>query len=182
MSNEEFIRVVPAAGARSAPTYAGAADQAWQQLEHGTYAATNAAGEDLRLVVRPDASTAGPWPAGINPRDYLGPQAMKIAERDGWKGEEWEAYATARAARESGVRAITIYTSDDCQACRMTKRAMDKLGVSYDLINIADVPAAVLEDMRDKGHARLPVVDTGQEKWSGFRPEKIQGIQQPERG
>lgn len=178
MNDDDVIRVLPAAAASDARTYAGPAGQAWRTLEHGTYAATNAAGEDLRLEVAPSNSSASCWPAGINPRDYLGPRAGEVAARDGWQAREWEAYATAKASREAGNRPITLYTSEDCQACRMTKRALDKIGVDYRLINIADVPTATLEAMRDQGHAQLPVVDTGTQRWSGLRPDKIKGIEE----
>lgn len=178
---DQFIRAqAPGRPAESA-TYAGAADQAWRELPHGIYGATNAAGEDLRLEVTPRSSSVGPWPAGVDPREYRGHDVDTVAERDGWRSPEWEKYVNQRLAREDGSEPITIYTKDDCQACRATMRSLDKLGIDYDPINIADLPTAVLDEMRDQGLAQAPVVDTGTDAWSGFRPDRIRGLGAPER-
>lgn len=68
-----------------------------------------------------------------------------------------------------------IYTSPDCQACRMTKYLMDKNKVAYREIDIS-VDKKAYDTLLAAGHTSLPVVITSKEVWTGFHPEKIRGI------
>jgi glutaredoxin len=68
-----------------------------------------------------------------------------------------------------------IYTSPDCQACRMTKMLMDAQNVSYREIDVS-VDKKSYENLIAAGHTRLPVVVTSNGVWTGFHPEKIRGL------
>lgn len=67
---------------------------------------------------------------------------------------------------------ITVYTKPSCVQCAATKRALDKAGLDYELIDIS-----IDDEARDYvmalGHLQAPVVVTAGEHWSGFRPERI---------
>ena len=68
--------------------------------------------------------------------------------------------------------AITVYSKPNCVQCSATYRALDKKGIEYQKIDVSQDPRS-LEFIRSLGYAQVPVVVTGQDHWSGFRPDKI---------
>lgn len=70
---------------------------------------------------------------------------------------------------------ITIYTKPSCVQCNATKRALDKAGVEYDLVDIS-VDESAREHVLSLGHLQAPVVETPAEHWSGFRPERLKEL------
>jgi glutaredoxin-like protein NrdH len=75
---------------------------------------------------------------------------------------------------------VTIITSDRCQPCAMTKRALTKNGVEYTERNVQADPEA-LEIARELGYQATPVVlvqrdGEALEHWSGLRVEKIKAL------
>lgn len=70
---------------------------------------------------------------------------------------------------------ITVYTKPACVQCTATKKAMDKAGLDYELVDIS-----LDDEARDYvmalGHLQAPVVVAGEEHWSGFRPDRIRGL------
>ncbi len=70
---------------------------------------------------------------------------------------------------------ITVYTKPACVQCTATKKAMDKAGLDYELVDIS-----LDDEARDYvmalGHLQAPVVVAGEEHWSGFRPDRIKGL------
>ncbi|WP_275554620.1 glutaredoxin-like protein NrdH [Mixta sp. Marseille-Q2659] len=75
---------------------------------------------------------------------------------------------------------ITIYTKNNCMQCTATKNIMDKQGLTYQLINLDDEPAAI-ENLKALGYRQLPVVMADGDHWSGFRPDKLMRLAQPQR-
>lgn len=67
---------------------------------------------------------------------------------------------------------IKIYTAKSCQPCRLTKMALDKAGLEYVEIDIADH----VEALKARGHMQAPVVIAGSKEWSGFRPDMIREL------
>lgn len=67
---------------------------------------------------------------------------------------------------------VTVYTKPNCVQCDATKRTLDKLGVEYTTID-ATADDAVYDMLIEKGFKAMPVVNAGDEWWSGFNPEKI---------
>lgn len=70
---------------------------------------------------------------------------------------------------------ITVYTKPSCVQCNATKRALDKAGVEYDLIDIS-VDEAAHEHVVSLGYSQAPVVETPAAHWSGFRPERLKEL------
>ncbi|MGP5015716.1 glutaredoxin-like protein NrdH [Glutamicibacter ardleyensis] len=68
--------------------------------------------------------------------------------------------------------AIRVYSKPNCVQCSATYRALDKKGIEYQKIDVSQDPRS-LEFIRSLGYAQAPVVVTGQDHWSGFRPDKI---------
>lgn len=80
---------------------------------------------------------------------------------------------------------VTVYTTQNCQQCRGTKRILDKAGIDYNTIQ-ADVPEArelanaIRERAAELGvSATMPYVtvydihNTLIADWFGFQPGKI---------
>ena len=70
---------------------------------------------------------------------------------------------------------VTVYTKPACVQCDATKRTMDKLGISYEAIDVTANQDA-FDMLVEKGFKAMPVVNAGAEWWSGFNPEKINGL------
>lgn len=68
--------------------------------------------------------------------------------------------------------AITVYSKPACVQCTATYRALDKLGVTYDVIDISEDPDA-RDYVMSLGHLQAPVVVADGHHWSGFRPDLI---------
>ena len=70
---------------------------------------------------------------------------------------------------------ITVYSKPACVQCNATYRALDKRGLSYDVVDItADEQA--LAHVKSLGYLQAPVVVAGEDHWSGFRPDKIDAL------
>ncbi|AJJ61792.1 glutaredoxin-like protein NrdH [Yersinia aldovae] len=72
---------------------------------------------------------------------------------------------------------IIIYTKPDCVQCNATYRALDKQGISYQIIDLTKDPHA-LSHVKSLGYQQVPVVVAGTEHWSGFCPDKINALVQ----
>ncbi|NLZ56790.1 MAG: glutaredoxin-like protein NrdH [Corynebacterium sp.] len=68
--------------------------------------------------------------------------------------------------------AITVYTKPACVQCVATKKALDRAGLDYELVDIS-LDEEAREYVLALGYLQAPVVVTGAEHWSGFRPERI---------
>lgn len=56
----------------------------------------------------------------------------------------------------------------------MTKNLLGKLALAYEEINLDESPK--LQEFKDAGHLSAPVVEAGNETWSGFRPDMIKRL------
>lgn len=70
---------------------------------------------------------------------------------------------------------ITVYSKPNCVQCTATKNYLDKKGLEYSVIDITQDPAA-LDTLIEQGFQAAPVVNAGDDWWSGFQPEKIDGL------
>ena len=70
---------------------------------------------------------------------------------------------------------ITVYTKPACVQCNATKKALDKAGLEYELVDIS-----LDDEARDYvmalGHLQAPVVVAGEDHWSGFLPDRIRSL------
>lgn len=70
----------------------------------------------------------------------------------------------------------TLYVKNNCVQCSMTKKMLDKLGVTYETVNLEETPEA-LEMILNMGFLSAPVVIASDgNSFAGFQPEKIQAI------
>ncbi|MCG7308309.1 glutaredoxin-like protein NrdH [Brachybacterium sp. ACRRE] len=70
---------------------------------------------------------------------------------------------------------ITVYSKPMCVQCDATKRALAKSGVDFEVVDMAE-DAAALAHVKELGYVQAPVVEAGEDRWSGFRPDKIKAI------
>lgn len=69
----------------------------------------------------------------------------------------------------------TVYTKPACVQCEMTKKLLDKNGVSYTTVDITQDQEAY-DKIVSMGFMAAPVVITTDDAWAGFNPEKINAI------
>ncbi|AVO39279.1 glutaredoxin-like protein NrdH [Pukyongiella litopenaei] len=67
---------------------------------------------------------------------------------------------------------ITVYSKPACVQCTATTRALDARGVSYEIVDLTQDPAA-MELVQGLGYRQAPVVMAGDDHWAGFRPDMI---------
>ena len=58
----------------------------------------------------------------------------------------------------------------------MTARALERQGIAYTVIDVSIHPEAAAL-VQSWGHRQVPVVHTGTEHWSGFRPDRLATLQ-----
>ena len=67
---------------------------------------------------------------------------------------------------------VTVYSKPACVQCNATYNALTKKGVAYDVVDVtADEKA--LAHVLSLGYQQVPVVETEDEHWSGYRPDNI---------
>ena len=67
---------------------------------------------------------------------------------------------------------VTVYTTPSCVQCRMTKGELVKRGIEYREVSLLEDDEA-LALVKEHGFLAAPVVNVGEEWWSGFRPDKL---------
>lgn len=70
---------------------------------------------------------------------------------------------------------LTIYTTPNCPSCRLTRQALDRAGLTYEVIDLSEHPDLV-EQLRSEGLLQAPVIDDGTSRSAGFRPDRIRAI------
>lgn len=84
------------------------------------------------------------------------------------------AYFPARLGALVGLM-IKIFSKPNCVQCSMTLRTLDRQGVSYQVVDVSqDADAAA--QVQAWGYRQVPVVQFGEEHWSGFRPERLAAL------
>lgn len=78
---------------------------------------------------------------------------------------------------------VTVYTSGpSCMACTLTKRHLDRRGIAYTEVQIAEDPGT-LDAITYLGFGTAPVVCAatadGEQSWDGYRPDRIDALARP---
>lgn len=69
----------------------------------------------------------------------------------------------------------TIYSKPACVQCEATKRKAKALELDFRVIDVTEDPQA-LERIKSLGYLQAPVVVTDNDHWSGYRPDKLEGL------
>ncbi|NRH42517.1 glutaredoxin-like protein NrdH [Pseudomonas sp. MS15a(2019)] len=67
---------------------------------------------------------------------------------------------------------ITIYSKPACVQCNATYRALDRQGITYEVVDI-EQDAQARQTVESLGYRQVPVVVAGDDHWAGFRPDKL---------
>ena len=67
---------------------------------------------------------------------------------------------------------FTVYSKPSCVQCTATYRYLDSKGATYEILDVSTDDKA-LEELKTMGFLQAPVVVHEGQKWSGFRPDKI---------
>lgn len=71
---------------------------------------------------------------------------------------------------------VTVYhIGPTCVQCNQTKRLMDSLGIVYDQVDLRQHPD-LADKFKAEGLLAAPIVTAGEQKWSGFRLERIKAL------
>lgn len=70
---------------------------------------------------------------------------------------------------------ITIYSKPNCPQCAATKRAFDRLGAPYTVVDITTDPVA-LATLQEAGFRQAPVVFVDSDFCTGYRPDRIRDV------
>lgn len=70
---------------------------------------------------------------------------------------------------------VIVYSTPSCIQCDQTKRLLKREGIAFEDRPVEDYPAEV-EALKARVGRTAPLVDTGLEAWSGFRPDLIKSL------
>jgi len=71
--------------------------------------------------------------------------------------------------------AIVVYSKPSCVQCTATYRALDKLGLDYEVVDLAE-NQETLDRLLTLGFQQAPVVWADGVYWTGFRPDRIKAL------
>lgn len=81
----------------------------------------------------------------------------------------------ATSQRQQKQATVEIYGLPNCQACRMTEKALAKAGVAFEVRDLQDHPE-IAQQAKDLGFTSAPVVKAGDEIYAGYNPGRIKDI------
>lgn len=70
---------------------------------------------------------------------------------------------------------LKVFGQPRCVQCKMTKRFLDEQNIQYKYIDVSQNEKE-LNYIKELGFSSLPVVEYGQVRFSGFRPNSINSL------
>ncbi len=70
---------------------------------------------------------------------------------------------------------INVWTLPNCVQCMQTKKVLEREGIKYSELNLAEYPDKI-DEFKELGLTSAPIVETDIKKWSGFRLDKIKSL------
>lgn len=67
---------------------------------------------------------------------------------------------------------VTVYSQPSCVQCVATYRELDRLGVTYEVIDLSKDDES-MQMVLGLGYRQAPVVIAGDDHWAGFRPDRL---------
>lgn len=120
-----------------------------------------------------DPETGWRWQWAPEAETELGIERAPAKSVQNQQNPETTMAQTAIAPGE-GVQ-ITVYTKPQCPQCDATKRTLDNLGFDYRIVDVTQDSAA-RQRLLDMGFQGAPVVEAGDVRFSGFRPDKLKTL------
>lgn len=81
---------------------------------------------------------------------------------------------TAQSGTQSDAP-VTVYSKPRCVQCDATTRELDRIGVAYVKIDVSEDEVAY-QRILNLGYRQVPVVETEETHWAGFRPDMIKAL------
>lgn len=70
---------------------------------------------------------------------------------------------------------VTVIGKPGCVRCTATERALDTAKIEFEKVDATQQPE-YMDKVLELGYKEFPVVLAGDEHWSGFRLDKINGL------
>lgn len=71
---------------------------------------------------------------------------------------------------------VTVYSKPGCGGCIATKRFLKKNSVDFTEINVYEDEEAMDRVVNTLGYKQMPVVETPQDHWSGYKEDKLKSL------
>jgi glutaredoxin-like protein NrdH len=72
---------------------------------------------------------------------------------------------------------VTIWVLPSCMQCHQTMREFDKRGIIYETRQLNKSQKAIKRFL-ELGFSQAPIIETDAKRWSGFRLDKINSLEQ----
>ncbi|MDR1568147.1 MAG: glutaredoxin-like protein NrdH [Streptococcaceae bacterium] len=73
------------------------------------------------------------------------------------------------------MQEIKVFSKINCMQCKMVKRFLDDKNIDYLEINVEEQPE-MIDYVKSLGFQTLPVVETTNKVFSGFRPNELKEL------
>lgn len=70
---------------------------------------------------------------------------------------------------------VTLYSKPACVQCVATEKALQKAQIPFTKLDVTELPEA-RDYVLALGYLQAPVVVSGDDHWSGFRPDRIKAL------
>lgn len=70
---------------------------------------------------------------------------------------------------------VKLYSKPACGKCVATKTALDARGITYEYVDVTK-DADAFDRVVSLGYREMPVVETSEQHWSGFRLDLIDAL------
>lgn len=70
---------------------------------------------------------------------------------------------------------VVLYGQLGCGPCVAVKASLDRAGIVYEYVDVTASPEA-LEHVKALGYQHTPVIETEDDHWTDFRPDKVAAL------
>jgi glutaredoxin-like protein NrdH len=70
---------------------------------------------------------------------------------------------------------VVLYAQPGCGPCVAVKASLDRAGIPYEYVDVTTSPEA-LEHVKALGYQHTPVIETDNDHWTDFRPDKVAAL------
>ena len=70
---------------------------------------------------------------------------------------------------------VVLYGQPHCGPCVAVKASLERAGIAYVYVDVTTSPEA-LAHVKDLGYQHTPVIETADDHWTDFRPDKVAAL------
>lgn len=82
----------------------------------------------------------------------------------------------SQTLQNQSTKTVTLYSLPGCGGCIATKRAFDSKNIKFEEVDVTQDAEAFEYVTKTLGYNQMPVVDAGDNHWSGFKPAEIETL------